>query len=117
VVALNNLAWALGHLGRPQALDYAERAYKLAPQAPSVADTLGWILARRGQSRQALPYLAHATQLAPRDPDMAYHYAYALAKAGQPAKARAVLSQALSGTAAFASRQAAEQLLASLKRS
>ena len=40
-----------------------------------------------------------------------------LAKAGQPAKARAVLSQALSGTAAFASRQAAEQLLASLKRS
>ena len=117
VVALNNLAWALGHLGRPQALDYAERAYKLAPQAPSVADTLGWILARRGQSRQALPYLAHATQLAPHNPDMAYHYAYALAKAGQPAKARAVLSQALSGTAAFASRQAAEQLLASLKRS
>ena len=117
VVALNNLAWALGHLGRPHALDYAQRAYKLAPQAPSVADTLGWILARRGQSQQALPYLEHATQLAPHDPEMAYHYAYALAKAGQPAKARTVLTQALSGTAVFASRQAAEQLLASLKRS
>ncbi len=115
VVALNNLAWALGHLGRPHALGYAERAYKLAPQAPSVADTLGWILARRGQSRQALPYLEHATQLAPHDPDIAYHYAYALAKAGQPAKARTVLTQALSGTTVFTSRQAAEQLLAALK--
>ena len=117
VVALNNLAWALGHLGRPQALGYAQRAYKLAPNAPSVADTLGWILAKRGQSRQALPYLQHATQLAPHDPDMAYHYAYALAKAGEPAQARAVLTQALSGTETFASRQAAQQLLASLKRS
>jgi hypothetical protein len=48
---------------------------------------------------------------------MAYHYAYALAKAGEPAQARAVLTQALSGTATFASRQAAQQLLASLKQS
>ena len=116
VVALNNLAWALGQLGRPQALGYAQRAYRLAPQAPSVADTLGWILVRRGQSREALPYLEHATQLAPHDPDMAYHYAYALAKAGQQAEARAVLNRALTGTSVFASRQAAEQLLASLKQ-
>ncbi|MGC8518706.1 MAG: XrtA/PEP-CTERM system TPR-repeat protein PrsT [Steroidobacteraceae bacterium] len=115
VVALNNLAWALGHLGRPQALGYAQRAYKLAPEAPSVADTLGWILVKRGQSLKALPYLEHATQLAPHDPDMAYHYAYALAKAGQAAKARTVLTQALAGTTVFASRQAAEQLLASLE--
>lgn len=115
VVALNNLAWALGRLGRPQALGFAERAEKLAPNAPGVADTLGWILTRRGQARQGLAYLAHATKLVPHDPQMAYHYAYALAKAGQPAQARAVLTRALAGAKTFASRPAAERLLASLQ--
>ena len=117
ILALNNLAWALNRLGNPKAAAIAERAYHLAPQSPNVSDTLGWILARQGRSTAALPYLEHATQLSPQDPDMAYHYAYALAKAGQRTKARAVLTRALAGKAAFASRQAAEGLLASLKQS
>ena len=31
VVALNNLAWAAGQLGDPKALDYAQRALRIAP--------------------------------------------------------------------------------------
>ena len=116
VAALNNLAWALGRLGKAQAVMIAERAYKLAPKSPNVADTLGWILVRRGQSSEALHYLERATQLDPRDLDLQYHYAYALARVGQRGKARVILRKALTDSGAFSSRQAAEHLLASLKK-
>ena len=42
--ALNNLATAYQQEKNPLALEYAEKAYKLAPDSPAVLDTLGWIL-------------------------------------------------------------------------
>ncbi len=116
VMALNDLAWALGQQGNPQAVAMAQRAYHLAPKSASVNDTLGWILARRGHSTQALPYLERATRLQPKNPQMQYHYAYVLAKTGARARARTVLAKALAGSTAFSARQAAEHLLASLKK-
>ena len=50
IVTLNNLAWALNELGDPKAIEYAERASNLAPYAPSVMDTQGWILVRQERS-------------------------------------------------------------------
>ena len=115
VVALNNLAWAMSEAHDPGAKALALRAYALAPQSPAVNDTLGWILARGGESAKALDYLARAAALNPKDPDVEYHYAYALAKAGQGAKARQILSTILASKTPFDSRQDAERLLASIR--
>ncbi len=115
VVALNNLAWAMSTVGDPAAESFAEQAYKLAPKAASVNDTLGWILARRGKNAQALGYLARAAELDPKAPDLEYHYAYVLAKAGRQAQARQILSKILANPQPFKSRVAAQRLLATLK--
>jgi putative PEP-CTERM system TPR-repeat lipoprotein len=115
VVALNNLAWAMGRAGDPRAARFAERAYKLAPQSPAVNDTLGWILVRQGHSAAALRYLARATRLDPGDPQLQYHYAYGLAKTGQSAQARGILQHLLADPRPFKARAAAKRLLATLK--
>ena len=53
--ALNNLAWIRQQQGdMPEALTLAKRAYFQSP-VPSVADTLGWILANDGATDSALP--------------------------------------------------------------
>lgn len=115
-VALNNLAWAMGRVGDPGAARIAQRAYRLAPKSSSVADTLGWILARRGRSAEALKYLEQSTRHDPKNPTMQYHYAYALAKTGRKDQARTILTKILSGSTAFGARKDAERLLAALKR-
>ena len=114
VIALNNLAWTLSQTGDPKAEAMAERAYRLAPKSAGVNDTLGWILARKGQGAQALPYLARAVKLSPKDPELAYHYAYVLSKTGQQAEARQILSKLLANPQPFDARQKARQLLATL---
>jgi Flp pilus assembly protein TadD len=93
----------------------AQRAYELAPTSAAVADTLGWILARKGASERALPLLQKATQALPTDPELQYHYAYALAQLGRRREAREVLSRLLGSVRDFATRRDAERLLADLK--
>ena len=53
VMALNNLAWILGQLKDPKALDYAERATTLAPGNPAILDTLGVLLVETGEASAA----------------------------------------------------------------
>ena len=48
--ALNNLAWVAAEMNDPTALEYAERANKLAPNAAPIMDTLGWILVEKGDT-------------------------------------------------------------------
>jgi tetratricopeptide (TPR) repeat protein len=38
---LNNLAWVAGQLKDPKAIEYAEKANRLAPNQPALMDTLG----------------------------------------------------------------------------
>ena len=115
VVALNNLAWALNQVGDSGALAIAQRAHKLAPNAPDIDDTLGWILTHDGQVADAVDYLRSAAKLDPSDPNVEYHLAYALAKTGQPAEARQILSRILSNGQPFDSRAEAQQLMSSVK--
>jgi tetratricopeptide (TPR) repeat protein len=49
-LALNNLAWVSGELKDPKALEYAERADKLAPGNPQILDTLGILLVEKGDT-------------------------------------------------------------------
>ncbi|MDF8335433.1 tetratricopeptide repeat protein [Novosphingobium cyanobacteriorum] len=66
-LVLNNLAWAHSQLGNTaKALDYAKRAYAVAPDNPSVMDTYGWLLVQSGGDKaKALSLLRGAAAKAP----------------------------------------------------
>ncbi|MES2263514.1 MAG: XrtA/PEP-CTERM system TPR-repeat protein PrsT [Pseudomonadota bacterium] len=87
-LALNELAWSCQLVKDKRALDYAERAYRLAGDNPAILDTLGWILLEQGQTTRALPLLKKASDAAPAASDIRYHYALTLLKAADKNAAR-----------------------------
>lgn len=95
---LNNLAWAQLQLGRnAEALEAAEKAWKLAPDTPPILDTYGWVLASTGTDRaRGIALLRKAAEAAPGDPGIRWHLAQALAangdRAGAISEARAALA-------------------------
>lgn len=116
LVALNNLAWLLHKLNKPQALAYAERAYKLKPDLPQTTDTLGWILVQRGDLKRGLPLLEQALGKLPDQPTMQYHVAVALAKSGNRQRAISDLEGLLARGRAFPEEKDARALLDQLNR-
>ena len=82
-LVLNNLAWVLGQTKDPQALEYAEKAYKLAPNSPIVMDTLGVLLVEKGDTARGVELLQKASGLAPKSNSIRLNLAKALLKAGQ----------------------------------
>ena len=113
-IALNNLAWLLHQEGDPAALEMARTAYELAPGAPEIADTFGWILVQTGNIQQGLEMLKRAEADGGQNGEIAYHLAVAHAKSGQKELAAQVLTKLLASTQEFPSRGEAERLLASL---
>jgi putative PEP-CTERM system TPR-repeat lipoprotein len=97
LLALNNLAWTLGEMKDPGALGFAEKAHALAPQSPAIADTLGWLLVERGDTKRGVEILAKAAAAAPNALEIRLHYAKALLKSGDKAGARTEL-EAVRGT-------------------
>lgn len=97
-VALNNLAWAAGRIGDPKAIEYAQRAVKIAPDDAAALDTLGALLVARGDVEQGVALLRKAKELAPKRQDIRLNYAKALIKAGRKSDARSEL-EALRSTA------------------
>ena len=95
VAALNNLAWLYQEAGDSRGISYAERAHELAPDSPEVADTLGWLLVRNGETNRGLVLLQEAAVKAPHMPEIRYHMAVALAKAGRRDESRKVLDRML----------------------
>ncbi|MFN3750173.1 MAG: XrtA/PEP-CTERM system TPR-repeat protein PrsT [Thiobacillus sp.] len=115
-LALNNLAWLYQQEKDPRALATAERAYKLSPDAPSIADTLGWIQVQQGDARRGLALLKQAHAKTPQHPGIHYHLAAALAKTGEPAKARTELDRLLARGTPFPEEPDARALFEQLKR-
>lgn len=113
VVALNDLAWTLLHLQDTQALRHAERAYRLAPANPAVADTLAWILTQSGKAGRAVALLKKALESAPTSADIRLHYAHALFRSGDRRAARNQCEQLLA-LQDFAHRAEVQDLLARL---
>ena len=110
VTALNNLAWIYTQQHNPKALALAERAHKLAPDLPGVADTYAWTLIADNQPRAALPILVKAAKAAPKVPAILYHLAVAQARTGDKAGARTTLEALQKSGADFQDKQAAEKL-------
>jgi Flp pilus assembly protein TadD len=107
---LNNLAWLYGRMKDPRARQTAEKAFQLAPNAPQIADTLGWIMTIQGNSADAMTHLDMALKNLPDDPDVQYHYALAVS-GNKPADARVMLQKALASKVDFESKADAQQLL------
>lgn len=94
--AANNLAYLMAESGGnlEEALKFAQKAVELAPDRPAYADTLGWILYRRGLYSSAVNYLEKANTK-PQDAVWKYHLAMAYAKAGDLKRGRAMFDAAL----------------------
>jgi tetratricopeptide (TPR) repeat protein len=100
-VAKNNLAYLMAEDGKnlDRALDLAQEAKSQLPENANVADTLGWVLLKKGIPEAAIGYLQEAEGGFPAGhPDLGYvrtHLAMAYEANEQPEKAREVLTRAL----------------------
>lgn len=112
--AYNNIANLAQEFEPELALEFAERAYEMAPENPAVVDTLAWILVRQGNAAKGLPLLREAYSRASQNPSVKYHLAAALAQLDRNAESERILTGLLASDAEFADRDAAEQLLSSL---
>lgn len=109
-VMLNNYASLLQRLNDPIAQEVAEKAFALDPDNPSYADTLGWILVRKGQIDTGLRHLREARLRNPENSEIRFHLAYALAKSGRSNEAREELLAALPGSSGLPESDLVRQL-------
>ncbi|EXI92629.1 MAG: tetratricopeptide repeat protein [Candidatus Accumulibacter sp. BA-94] len=92
-LVLNNLAWVGAQIKDPKALEYAEKANRLAPNQPAQMDTLAVLLMEKGDSQRALELFRQALELAPQAAVIRVNYARALIKAGQKSEAKKQLDE------------------------
>lgn len=78
-LVLNNMAWAQAQVGnKDKALQFAQRAIEVAPEDPSVMDTLGWLLYQTGSNKgRAIDLLRRAAKKAPQNKTITDHLAQA----------------------------------------
>lgn len=94
--ALNALGYTLAdRTDRLQeALQYIEKAMKLAPEEPAILDSMGWVLYRMGRSAEAIDYLRRALKVMP-DDEIAAHLGEVLWVTGQQKEASQIWNKAL----------------------
>lgn len=92
-LVLNNLAWASGQTKSPKAIEYAEKANRLAPNQPAFMDTLAMLLLEKGDTAQAIELLRKAMQLAPQAALIQLNLAKALIASNQKDAARKELDE------------------------
>ncbi len=73
VIALNDLAWYLKETDLDKALYFAEKAYALASESPTVLDTLSMVLLENGETARAQRLIDRALVTKPGDPTLLYH--------------------------------------------
>lgn len=116
VLALNNLAHLYSE--RFDQLDKAQpvasKARGLAPQDANVADTLGWILYKRGEYEQAMALFRESAPKLLDSPEVQFHYGMASYMMGQIDVARAALERAVNSPDDFAGKDEARRRLAML---
>lgn len=108
---LNNLAWTLNELKDARATQYAQQAFRIAPNNPVVLDTLGWILASQGKVQEGLGMLVKAVTLAPENPGMRFRLAQAFVQSGDLGRARTELKYLVEKGGRFPQADQAQALL------
>ena len=109
----NNLAYLYAEEGQnlDRALDLAQDAKALLPDDPNAADTLGWVLYRRGVPSAAIGYLKEAEAGMPPDDTnlglVRHHLAMAYEASGDKVSARDTLDRAIEAHAAYLEAQQA----------
>ena len=111
---LNNLAWVAAQNKDPKAIEYAEKAYKLAPDQPAIIDTLGALLVEKGDTARGLELLQKALSLAPQNAEIRFNFAKALVKAGKKDEAKKELGELAKLGEKFPAQAEAAKLLQSL---
>ncbi len=114
-VALNNLAWSLVKVGRPEALTYANKAVALKPGDPAVLDTQAEAMVAAGHGREALEVRRRAVALDPANPIGRFKLAKLMAAQEAHDAARAELESLLAAHPTFQGRADAEALLRALR--
>jgi tetratricopeptide (TPR) repeat protein len=110
--AKNNLAYLLAESGQnlDRALDLAQEAKALLPEDPNTADTLGWVLFRKGVPGAAIGYLKDAENgTKPGETSLGiirHHLAQAYEANNEPERAKEVLERALRDLDAISKRAA-----------
>lgn len=110
LLALNNLATLYQKGNNRLSLSFAEQAYKIRPESPSIVDTYGMALLQFGDPRQAIEVLKKGVQRSPERIDVRYHLAVALARSGDHKAAQKELAIVLGSTGKFPEREEAEKL-------
>jgi tetratricopeptide (TPR) repeat protein len=93
----------------------ARRAREAMPNDPFIADTLGWILCRKGDYPWALTLLKESAAQSARQPEILYHLGVTQSRLGDETAARQTLEEALSTGRAFEGAKHAGLLLSVLK--
>lgn len=112
--ALNNLANL--YLDDPTLLEKAgdliERAQKISPADPQIADTAGWIMVRKGYPENALRLLQVAAEKLPGSAEVQYHIGTALYYLGQDEPARLAFRNVLAAPGVLPFKKNASDRLA-----
>ncbi|WP_404301684.1 XrtA/PEP-CTERM system TPR-repeat protein PrsT [Alicycliphilus denitrificans] len=109
-IALNNVAWIKGQLGREGALADAERANTLVPNQPAFMDTWAMLLSAANQHERAVELQKKAVQLQPKVLEYQLNLVKIYIRAGQKDAARALLDELAAAGAGFSGQAEVEQL-------
>lgn len=115
-LAANNLAYIHSehHGNLDKAMELAYKARSAAPEDPYVADTLGWILYKKGKIEQAVSSLQLSAEKLPDNPEVQYHLGMAYYKQGDRTAAKQALSKALQLSTGFPGADEARRVLGEL---
>ena len=117
VPALNNLAYLdaerLNDL--EEAYELARRARDLQADNPAIADTLGWVLSKRGDYQQALTILQESAEKLPDNPEIQFHLGMTAYAMGQTDIAKAALKKAAAAPNNFPGKDESKRRLSLLE--
>ena len=97
-----------------KAMQYASRAYAIAPHEGAVNDTMGYVLLKNKKIEDAYALLKRAGELLPDNPTVFYHLALACNERGDKAQAKLNLQKALQ-MGQFPEEKKAQALLEKMK--
>lgn len=115
-ILLNNAANVYFLNGdRVKAKEYAQQAYQYLGDNLAILDTLGWIESRMGNYEKALALFRKALTIDYVNVEVKYHLAATLVKLNRASEAKQYLFDVVESKKYFSEREAAEQLLSTLK--